>query len=55
MSEAGKFLVLARKLREGGEKALTMAENFRDPEDQRIMHEIAERYQKLAQRLERET
>jgi hypothetical protein len=31
-----------------------MADNFRDPKDQRKMHEIAERYQKLAQRLERE-
>jgi hypothetical protein len=55
MSEAGRLLVSTRKLRERGEKVLIMAENFRDPEDQRRMHEIAERYQKLAQRLEPNT
>jgi hypothetical protein len=55
MSEAGKLLVLARKMRERGEEALTMAENFRDPEARRMMLEIAERYEKLARQLETES
>ena len=42
MTEAVEFLVLARKLRERGEEALTIAENFRDPEARRMMLEIAE-------------
>jgi hypothetical protein len=54
MSEADKFLFMARKLRERAEEALSLAGTFRDPEAKRIMHEIAERYQKLAQRLEHE-
>jgi hypothetical protein len=52
MSEADKFLFMAHKLRERAEEALSLAETFRDPEAKRIMHEIAERYQRLAQRLE---
>jgi hypothetical protein len=55
MTESGKFLLQARKLRERGEEALTMAENFRDPEAKRMMLEIAERYEKLAARLEAES
>jgi hypothetical protein len=47
-----QFLFLARKLRERAEEALTLAEEFHDPEAARIMREIAERYEKLAQRLE---
>jgi len=39
-------------LRERCEEASTLAETFRDPEAKRIMLEVAERYQKLAQRLE---
>jgi hypothetical protein len=31
-----------------------MAEAFRDPEARRLMFEIAERYEKLAQRLDQE-
>jgi hypothetical protein len=54
MSEADKFLVMARKLRERAEEALTLAETFREPDAQRMMHEIAERYEKLARRLEME-
>ena len=46
------FLFLARKLRERAEEALTLAEEFHDPEAGRMMREIAERYEKLAQRLE---
>jgi len=45
---------MARKLRDRGDEALTLAETFRDPEARRMMFEIAERYQKLAQRLELE-
>jgi hypothetical protein len=36
--------VLARRLRERGEEALSIAETFRDPEARRMMFEIAERY-----------
>ena len=54
MTETNKshFLFLVRKLRERGEEALTLAETFRDPEAKRMMLEVAERYEKLAQRLE---
>jgi hypothetical protein len=48
------FLFLARKLRERAEEALTLAETFRDPEARRMMLEVAERYQKLAQRIDYE-
>jgi len=41
-------------LRERGEEALVIAETFLDPEARRMMLEIAERYEKLAQRLEHE-
>jgi hypothetical protein len=46
------FRFLARKLRERAEEALTLAETFRDPEARRMMLEIAERYARLAQRLD---
>jgi len=55
MTEADHFLFLSRKLRERAEEALVIAETFRDPEAQRMMLEVAERYQKLADRLEHET
>jgi len=48
----GHFLLLARKLRDRAEEARTLAEEFRDPEARRMMFEIAERYEKLAKRLE---
>ena len=48
------FSLLARRLRERAEEALSIAETFRDPEAQRMMREIAERYEKLAQGLENE-
>jgi hypothetical protein len=56
MTETDKshFLFLARKLRERGEEALTLADTFRDPEARQMMLEVAERYQKLAQRIEYE-
>jgi transcriptional regulator with AAA-type ATPase domain len=56
MTETNKshFLFLARKLRERAEEALTLAETFHDVEARRMMFEVAERYQKLAQRLELE-
>ena len=47
------FLLLVRKLRDRAEEASTLAEEFSDPEAKRIMREIAERYEELAQRLER--
>jgi transcriptional regulator with AAA-type ATPase domain len=46
------FLFLARKLRERAEEALTLADAFRDPEARRMMLDIAERDERLAQRLE---
>jgi hypothetical protein len=49
-----QFLFLARKLRERAEETLTLAEGFRDPGARRMMLEIAERYEKLAQRLDNE-
>ena len=48
------FLFLARKLRERAEEALTLADDFRDPEARRMILEIAERYKRLAQRIENE-
>jgi len=53
MTETDKshFLFLARKMRERAEEARTLAEEFRDPQARRMMFEIAERYEKLAQRL----
>ena len=55
MTEAADFLALSRKLRERAEEALIIAETFHDPEARRTMLEVAERYQKLADRLEYET
>jgi hypothetical protein len=54
MTETDKshFQFLARKMRDRAEEALTLAKTFRDPEAQRMMHEVAERYQKLAERLD---
>jgi len=56
MTETNKshFMFLARKMRERAEEARTLAEEFRDPQARRMMFEIAERYEKLAQRLEDE-
>jgi hypothetical protein len=51
-SDRTHFLFLARKLRERAKKALGTAETFSDPEARRMMFAIAERYQKLAARLE---
>jgi len=55
MTETADFSFLARKLRERAEEALLIAETFHDPEARRMMFEVAERYQKLADRLEHET
>jgi hypothetical protein len=54
MTEIDKthLLFMARKMRERAEEALTLAKTFRDPEARRMMFEVAERYEKLAQRLE---
>jgi bacterioferritin (cytochrome b1) len=46
------YLLLARKLRERAEEALTIVNTYRDPETRRMMLEIAERYEKLAALLE---
>jgi hypothetical protein len=57
MTETDKshLLSMARKLRERGQEALILAETFRDVEARRMMLEVAERYEKLAQRLELES
>jgi hypothetical protein len=54
-TEKSHFLSLARKLRERAEEALVMAEAFRDPEARQMMFEVAERYEKLALRVEMES
>ena len=54
MPETSKLHILARNMRERAEEALILGETFRDPEARRMMFEIAERYQKLAARLEAE-
>jgi hypothetical protein len=48
------FEFMARKMRERAQEALVMAEAFRDLEARRMMFEVAERYEKLAERLELE-
>jgi len=47
-----KLRLLALEARERAEEALTLAETFRDEEARRIMREVAESYEKLAERLE---
>jgi hypothetical protein len=47
-----KLRLLASEARERAEEALTLAETFRDAEARRIMREVAENYEKLAERLE---
>jgi len=48
-----RLLSLAREARERAEEALTMAESFSDPEARRMMREVAEGYEKLAERIEK--
>ena len=47
-----KLRLLALEARERAEEALTLAETFRDEDARRIMREVAESYEKLAERLE---
>ena len=47
-----KLLSLALEAREHAEQALSLAETYRDAEAQRIMREVAENYEKLAEKLE---
>jgi hypothetical protein len=47
-----KLRLLASEARERAEEALTLAKTFRDAEARRIMREVAENYEKLAERLE---
>jgi hypothetical protein len=54
-TDKSRFLFLARKMRARAEEALIMGKTFRDPEARRMMFEVAERYEKLAQRLESES
>jgi hypothetical protein len=55
LEDKNYFLVLASKLRERAEEALTIADDFRDPETRRMMLKIAERYKILAEGIEKET
>ena len=45
------LLALIRKLQERAEEASTLAETFSDPEARRMMFDVAELYEKLAQRM----
>jgi len=47
-----KLRLLALEARERAEEASTLAETFRDAEARRIMREVAEGYEKLAEKLE---
>ena len=47
-----RLLSLARDARARADEALTRAETFSDPEARRVMRNVAERYMKLAERLE---
>jgi hypothetical protein len=53
MTETNKkhLLFLIRKLQERAEEASTLAKTFSDPEARRMMSEVAELYEKLAQRM----
>jgi hypothetical protein len=52
MPYADEFLLRAKDLRVRAEEVLAQAEIMQDAEARRIMFEIAERYVKLAERLE---
>ena len=47
-----KLRLLASEARARSAEALTLAESFRDAGAQRIMREVAESYEKLAEKLE---
>jgi bacterioferritin (cytochrome b1) len=47
-----KLLSLAMEAREHAKEALTLAETFGDAEARRIMRDVAESYEKLAEKLE---
>jgi hypothetical protein len=47
-----KLLLLAMEVRERAEEALNLAETFRDAEARQVMREVAESYEKLAEKLE---
>ena len=47
-----KLRMLALEARERTEEALALAETFGDAEARRIMREVAESYEKLAEKLE---
>jgi hypothetical protein len=46
------LLLLARDMRARAEEILAKAETMQDADARQLMHEIAERYEKLAERLE---
>jgi len=47
-----KLRLLAMEARARAEEALTLAETFSDAEARRIMRDVAENYEKLAEKLE---
>jgi hemerythrin-like domain-containing protein len=47
-----RLLFLARDARDRAEEILAKAENFKDADAKQKMHEIAEKYVKLAEQLE---
>jgi hypothetical protein len=48
-----KLQLLATEARARAEETLNLAETFHDEEARRIMREVAESYEKLAEKLER--
>jgi hypothetical protein len=54
MSHADRLLELARECRQRGEEILARPENFHDADAREGMRRIAEDYEKLAERLEKE-
>jgi hypothetical protein len=52
MPEVEDLLALVRNARDRAAECWTRAETFRDPESRQKMREIAERYERLAERLE---
>ena len=51
MLEADKLLLLARDLRARAEEVLVQSEAFDDVQARQLMRQIAESYEKLAERL----
>jgi hypothetical protein len=49
-----KLLAIVQELRDRAEEALVKAEIFRDPENKRLMRQVAAPYEEVARHLENE-